>query len=104
MGALAADTDEEAERIGLPSRILRLGIRTNRRHPLLSPDAASDHPDADRARRMPTEQLIGSTDRVAEGLRELIRRTRADELMLTAATYDVEDRERSLALISDSLR
>ncbi|MFZ9040812.1 MAG: LLM class flavin-dependent oxidoreductase [Ilumatobacteraceae bacterium] len=98
-GALAADTDDEAERIGLPSRILRLGIRTNRRHPLLSPDEASVHPDADAARRMPTEQLIGSTERVVEGLRELVRRTGAAELMLTSATFDVEDRVRSLTLI-----
>ena len=59
-----------------------------------------DHPDADQARRMPTEQLIGSAERVTEGLRDLVRRTRADELMLTAATYDVADRTRSLSLIA----
>jgi luciferase family oxidoreductase group 1 len=98
-GALAAETDEEAERIGLPSRILRLGIRTNRRHPLLSPAEAAAHPDAEAARHMPTEQLIGSTARVVEGLRELVRRTRADEVMLTAATFDVTDRLKSLTLI-----
>jgi luciferase family oxidoreductase group 1 len=100
VGALAAETDVEAERIGLPSRILRLGIRTNRRNPLVSPDVAPDHPDADQARRMPTEQLIGSVERVVEGLRDLVQRTKADELMLTAATYDVEDRMRSLSLIN----
>ena len=98
-GALAAETDEEAERIGLPSRILRLGIRTNRRYPLVSPDDAAGHPDADQARRMATEQLIGSTERVVEGLRHLVHRTKANELMLTAATYDVDDRIRSLELI-----
>jgi luciferase family oxidoreductase group 1 len=98
-GALAADTDDEAARIGLPGRILRLGIRTNRRHPLLSPDAAQQHPDAESARNMPTEQLIGSTERVVGGLRDLVQRTKADELMLTAATYDVTDRIHSLELI-----
>ncbi len=100
VGALAADTDHEAERIGLPGRLLRLGIRTNRRHPLVSPEAAIGHPDADEARRMPTDQLIGSAERVAEGLRALTTRTHADELMLTAATYDVADRVRSLELIA----
>jgi luciferase family oxidoreductase group 1 len=100
-GALAASTDEEAARIGLPSRILRLGIRTNQRHPLVSPDDAPDHPDADRARTMPTEQLIGSVERVVEGLRDLAHRTQANELMLTAATYDVADRMRSLTLIHE---
>ncbi len=104
VGALAADTDDEAERIGLPGRILRLGIRTNRRHPLVSPESAAGHPDADAARNMPTDQLIGSPDRVAEGLRALSARTHANELMLTAATYDVDDRIRSLELIAAAMR
>jgi luciferase family oxidoreductase group 1 len=104
VGALAADSDEEAERIGLPSRILRLGIRTNQRHPLLEPSAAAEHPAAEQARRMPTEQLIGSTERVVEGLHQLVHRTKADELMITAATYDVDDRIRSLTLIHDAWR
>ncbi len=101
-GALAAETDEHADYLGLPSRILRYGIRTNHRTPLVHPDAAPDHPDAEAARRMPTEQLIGSTERVVEGLRHLVHRTKADELMVTGATYDVDDRIRSLELISDA--
>lgn len=100
VGALAADTDDAAESIGLPSRILRLGIRTNRRFPLVSPADAVDHPDADTARTMQTDQLIGSTERVVEGLQHLVNRTKADELMLTAATYDVADRITSLELIN----
>lgn len=104
VGALAAETDDEAERIGLPGRILRLGIRTNRRHPLVAPEAAKGHPDADAARAMPTDQLVGSPDRVAEGLRALTSRTRANELMLTAATFDVADRVRSLELIDAAMR
>lgn len=104
VGALAADTDDEAARIGLPGRILRLGIRTNRRHPLLTPEAAADHPDADAARKMPSEQLIGSAERVVEGLRQLVHRTKADELMLTAATHDVGDKIRSLDLIDAAWR
>lgn len=104
VGALAAETDDEAERIGLPGRILRLGIRTNKRNPLVSPEDAATHPDADAARRMPTDQLVGSPERVAEGLRALVTRTRASELMLTAATFDVADRVRSLELIDAALR
>jgi luciferase family oxidoreductase group 1 len=103
VGALAAGTDDEAARIGLPGRILRLGIRTNRRHPLLTPEEAASHPDAEAARAMPSEQLIGSVERVVEGLLQLVERTNADELMLTAATYDVADRIRSLDLIAGAL-
>ncbi len=100
VGALAAETDDEAARIGLPGRILRLGIRTNRRHPLLPPEAAAEHPDAEAARAMPSEQLIGSVERVVEGLHHLVHRTKADELMLTAATFEVDDKIRSLELVS----
>jgi len=103
VGALAADTDEEAERLGLPSRILRLGIRTNKRMPLVSPDDAPGHPDAAAAKAMPTDQLVGSPERVAEGLRALATRTKASELMLTAAAYDNTDRIRSLELINAAL-
>lgn len=104
VGALAAETEQEAARIGLPGRILRLGIRTNRRHPLVTPEAAAVHPDAEAARNMPSEQLIGSVERVVEGLRQLVHRTKADELMLTAATYDVADRIRSLELLDAAWR
>jgi luciferase family oxidoreductase group 1 len=100
VGVLAAETDDEAERIGLPGRILRLGIRTNRRHPLLPPEAAADHPDAEAARQMPSEQLNGGVERVVEGLQLLTARTKANELMLTAATYDVADKIHSLELVS----
>lgn len=104
VGALAAPDDAEAEHLGLPSRILRYGIRTNRRTPLVHPDDAPHHPDAEAARHMPTDQLVGSTERVVEGLRHLAQRTRADELMLTAATYDVADRVRSLELVTAAWR
>jgi len=101
VGALAADTDQHAEYLALPSRILRYGIRTNQRSPLVRPEDAPAHPDALAARSMPTEQLIGSPERVAEGLRLLVQRTQANELMLTGWTYDVADRITSLELIRD---
>jgi luciferase family oxidoreductase group 1 len=104
VGALAAETDERADYLALPSRILRYGIRTNHRTPLVHPDAAPAHPDADAARRMPSEQLVGSTERVVEGLRDLAHRTTANELMITGATYDVADRIASLELIATAWR
>jgi hypothetical protein len=49
---------------------------------------------------MPSEQLVGSTERVVEGLHDLVCRTKAAELMVTGATYDVADRITSLELIA----
>ena len=100
VGALAAETDDAADRLALPSKILRYGNRTNSRTPLVQPDDAPHQPDADAARHMPTDQLVGSTERVVEGLRHLVHRTKASELMITAATWDVTDRIRSLELIT----
>jgi D-beta-D-heptose 7-phosphate kinase/D-beta-D-heptose 1-phosphate adenosyltransferase len=42
--------------------------------------------------------VVGSPERVAEGLAALADRTGADELMLGARLFDVADRERSVAL------
>ena len=78
---------------------MRYGIRTNQRMQLLHPDDAPSHPHAGPALQMPTEQLTGSPQRVAEGLRLLAQRTHADELMITGATYDVDHRIKSLELI-----
>jgi luciferase family oxidoreductase group 1 len=104
VGALAAASDELAEHLALPSRIMRYGIRTNQRMQLLHPDDAPSHPHAAPAMQMPTEQLTGSPERVAEGLRLLAQRTHADELMVTGATYDVEDRINSLELIQAAMQ
>jgi luciferase family oxidoreductase group 1 len=103
VGALAAETDERAEYLALPSRIMRHGIRTNDRMQLVHPDDAPNHPHAELAKQMPTEQLTGSAERVAEGLRLLAHRTKADELMVTGATYDVADRITSLELIKSAM-
>ena len=53
-GVLAADDPEQAEYLAGPARLAILGIRTNRRTPLLPPDEAAVHPDIDTARSMPS--------------------------------------------------
>ena len=103
VGALAAETDARADYLALPSKIMRYGIRTNNRMQLVHPDDAPSHPHAEAARQMPTEQLNGSPERVAEGLRLLVQRTRANEIMITGATHDVDDRITSLELIRDAM-
>ena len=64
-GVLAADDDEEAEYLAGPARLAVLGIRTNRRTPLLPPAEAAAHPDIEVARSMPSNRIVGGPATVA---------------------------------------
>ncbi len=97
---LAAETDEEAQRLALPGRLMRLAIRTNRLVPVPSPEEAAVHPERAAAEAMPSNAIVGTPDAAVDGLRDLAARTGADELMVSASTYGVQERVRSLELIA----
>lgn len=89
---VAADTFEQADHLANPSRLRKFGMRTGRRGPLVSPDEAATHPDLDAARAMPNNMIVGTGEQVADGLDRLVALTGADELMLTASAFTLEDR------------
>ena len=97
---LAADTDEEAQRLALPGRLMRLSIRTNRLRPVPSLAEAEVDPERAAAEAMPSNAIVGSADTAVAELRQLAADTGADELMLSASTYGVEERVRSLELVA----
>ena len=99
---LAADDAETADHLAGPARLAVLAIRTGRPAALLRPDEAAVHPDLAVARAMPSNRIIGTGDEVVGALRELATRTEADELMLSTMAYGVDDRIRTLELISAS--
>lgn len=99
-GVLAAGTDEEAEYLAGPARLAVLGIRTNRRVPLLPPAEAAAHPDIDVARSMPSNRIVGSAETVAGELTALIERTQADEIMVSTMTHGLPERIRTLELVA----
>ena len=84
---LAADDAEQAEHLAGPARLAILGIRTNRRHPLLPPDEAAVHPDIDVARSMPSQRIVDDGPGAVARLLELAERTQASELMISTMTY-----------------
>jgi luciferase family oxidoreductase group 1 len=99
---LTAQTEEEAAWLAAPGQLMTLGIRTGRRIPLLSPEAANAHPDLPTARAMPTNRILGSPDQVVAGLDELVRKTAADEIMVFPFTHGIDDRVRSLELLAQA--
>ncbi len=97
---LSADTEEEAERLSAPNRLRRLGLRTGRLLPLLTPEEALAHPSYPQARALDTAALVGTADTVSEGLRILAERTHAVELMLFTSTHALADRLHSFELVA----
>jgi luciferase family oxidoreductase group 1 len=99
-GVLAADDAEQAEYLAGPARLAILGIRTGRRMPLLSPEAAARHPDLELARSLPSNRIVGDAAHVAAALAELVERTAADEIMVSTMTHGFAERAQSLELVA----
>jgi luciferase family oxidoreductase group 1 len=105
VSAICADTDERARWLAGPSALSFLRLRQGRPAPLDSPQEAAEYPYTELERQFAEErtqgQALGSPETVRRQLGELLERTRADELMLTAMVYDIDDRVRSFELIAD---
>jgi luciferase family oxidoreductase group 1 len=99
-GVLAADDPEQAEYLAAPARLAILGIRTNRRTPLLSPDEAAVHPDIDVARSMPSNRIVDDGPGAVSRLMALAAETQASELMISTMTYALPERIRTLELVA----
>ena len=101
---LAADTQEEAQFLAGPSRIMALSLRTGRLGPMISPESAAEHDlsDLDRSLldQLPGTQYAGTAEDVVAGLDALVERTGASELILAGAVYDPATRQDSLARIA----
>jgi luciferase family oxidoreductase group 1 len=99
-GVVIAETNEEAHRLSLPGRLVRLWLRTGRPVWLPTVEEAETHPDLDAALSMPTETIIGDSERVRAGLDALLERTKANELIITGTSADYEEKVRSLELVA----
>jgi len=99
---LVAPTDEEAAWEAAPGQLMSHGIRTGRREPLVSPAAAAAHPLLAAALAMPSNRVVGAPATALPLLDELVRATGADEVMVSATTFDLEPRLAHLALLMDA--
>jgi len=102
VNVFAADTDDEARRLYTSLQQHFVKIRRNQRGQLPPPVDSMDGIWS-AYERMGVEQslacsVVGSPDTVAEGLRDFVARTGADELMITAQIYDHAARLHSFEL------
>jgi luciferase family oxidoreductase group 1 len=102
VGVFAAETDREAARLFTSTQQSFVNLRRGTPGPLLPPVESMDDrwnpvekAGVERAFR---EAIVGSPDRIAEGMRAFVDRTGVDELMLTGAIFDHPARLRSFEI------
>lgn len=106
--ALTADTEEEAEYIAGPAKVMALSLRSGRLAPIVSPEEAAKRVLSEQERQMlqhlPAIKAVGTPEQVISRLEELVELTGVQELMITGTTYDVGSRIDSLTSLAEAWR
>jgi luciferase family oxidoreductase group 1 len=105
LNVFAADTDAEAELLFSSLQQAFVAIRTNTRGKLKPPveNYAETLDPMGRATldQMLSHAVVGAPDTVRRGIDAFLRRTGADELMVTAQIFDHTARKRSYEILAD---
>ena len=106
-GVICAETDDRARYLAGSSALSFLRLRQGRPGQVPPPEEAAAYPYSDLERAFIADrqstQHIGAPDTVRSGLEDLIKRTEADELMITTQTYSPADRLRSFELVHQAV-
>jgi luciferase family oxidoreductase group 1 len=106
VSVICAPTDQEAQWLSGSSALSIVQLRTGRLGLLPSPEEAASYQlspaEAAVANEAMSTHLIGDPEVVHDGLEQLVRRTDADEIMLSTRIHAYEDRLRSLSLVAES--
>lgn len=102
---IAADTDQEAQRLATSGQQLFLGFIRNNPGPLPPPvdnmDLLWSEQEKIALRQTFGSSIVGGPQTVKEQLEQLIRQTRADEIMAVSHVYDHGARLRSYEILAD---
>jgi alkanesulfonate monooxygenase SsuD/methylene tetrahydromethanopterin reductase-like flavin-dependent oxidoreductase (luciferase family) len=101
VNAIAAETDEEAERVASSSRMAFSLFRTGRLIPVPPVEKALRFLATEGGDRTGRRLLVGSPARVREGIEEVARAYGAEEAIVVTITHDHEARRRSYELLAE---
>ncbi|SDY16046.1 LLM class flavin-dependent oxidoreductase [Citreimonas salinaria] len=105
VNVIAADTDEEARRLATSQQMSFVGMVRGKRELMQPPiddiDSYWTPHEKAQASQMLACSVVGSPETVRAGLRDLVDRTQADELMIVSDVFDPEKRRRSFEIIVD---
>lgn len=102
---ITADTAEEAEFLAGPAKVMALGMRANRREPLVPPEQAAERGFSELEEsiltQLPATKFVGAADEVVGRLQRLVADTGAVELMIAGASYRAETKARTLEQVAE---
>jgi luciferase family oxidoreductase group 1 len=100
---IAAETDEEARWLATTPQQMFLNLIRNRPGPLVPPIDAPDWNEFERAivEAKMGAAIIGSRERVRQGLELFLNETQVNELMIVTAVYDHAARLRSYEIVAE---
>jgi luciferase family oxidoreductase group 1 len=105
INVIAAETDEEARRLATSQQMSFAGIFRGARNLMQPPiddiELYWTPLEKTQASQMLACSVVGSPETVRHGIRSMIERTRADELMIVSDIFDPEKRLRSFEIIAD---
>jgi luciferase family oxidoreductase group 1 len=100
--AIAADSDEEAERLSSSIAMSFAMLRQGRPIPVPTPERAmrylAQHGDPHKGRR----RIIGTPEKVRAGIEQVAEEYRADEVIVVTITHDHQARRHSYELIAEA--
>lgn len=106
VNALAADTEAEAWYQAAAGALSMVLLRSGRLRRTPTPEEAATYPytqaESDLVAAMQSTEVIGTSDQVAAGLRELAEDFGVNELMITSRVHGAAARLRSFQLISEA--
>lgn len=108
INVIAADTDEEAERLSTSLIKMFLGILTNQRDYMQPPQEMT--PDLKELSQNPAFQrmlkysFVGSKERVRDQTKAFLEKTRVNELMVVSNMYHLEDRIKSYRMFAEIMQ
>jgi luciferase family oxidoreductase group 1 len=106
INVIAAETDEEARRLATSQQMSFAGIFRGARDLMQPPiDNIDDYwspQEKDQASQMLACSVVGGPETIRRGIRNMIDRTNADELMIVSDIFDPKKRLRSFEIIADA--
>lgn len=107
VNVVAADTDQEAERLATSLKQLFMGIVTGKRRllqpPVSSMDGIWNEMEEEAVNQMLAVAFIAGPEKLKSQLQAFFAQTKIDELMVTSHIYDHEARLRSYQLLAEAI-
>ena len=108
VSVVCADSDDDARWLAGPGALAFLRLRSGHPGRYPTPEEAAEYRftphEREAIKAWTSSHVVGSQERVRQGLTELVERTGADELMVTTLTHGQADRLRSFRLVAEAMR